>query len=327
MRSRTFDIHLIGDIADSQGGVITYRQLADAGMSASSISRWTRSGGRWQRVLPGTYLLHRGVPTVDERMHAGFLYAGPDAVLTGALATRMHGLRNLPAPAANLPVHLLVPTTRQTKSSGFVIVERTTRQPEPTLISGFATAPLPRAIFDTGRRHPQQQAIRAITLEAVQRRLLSVDDVFTEIRQGQRRWTAVLRDVLGDARAGVRSVPEASLRDVILASDLPEPLWNPCLETLDGAFIAEPDAYYRDLGIALEVDSREHHYKRSGDYEATWRRHQRYNVNLIVVHRIMPVDIANDPVAVLQTIRAVRAAHEGRRPPRIRVTPVDKLRR
>jgi|tagenome__1003787_1003787.scaffolds.fasta_scaffold20971870_2 hypothetical protein len=323
MPGRAFDIHVIDDIAASQGGAVTHRQLIAAGVSPATVSRWTRTGGRWQRVLPGTYLLHRGVPTVDERMHAGFLYAGSDAVLTGAQAARLYGLRNLPAEAASLPVHLLVPMEHQVKSSGFAIVERTNRLPKATHIEGFDVASLARAIFDTGRRHPQRHAIRAITLEAVQRRLLTVDEVLGEIQHGQRRWTAVMREVLVDARAGVRSVPEASLRDVILASELPEPLWNPRLETLDGAFIAEPDAYYEDLGIALELDSRKHHYSRADDYEATWHRHERYAVNRIVVHRVMPSALANDPGGVLRAIRAIRAANEGRRPPRIKVTPVD----
>ena len=99
-----------------------YRQLADAAVASATISRWTRTGGRWQRVLPGTYLLHRGVPTVDERLHAGFLYAGPDAVLTGALrGTAARTAQPASGHAADLPVHMLVPMEQQTKSSGFVI--------------------------------------------------------------------------------------------------------------------------------------------------------------------------------------------------------------
>ena len=133
-----------------------------------------------------------------------------------------------------------------------------------------------------------------------------------------------LRDVLGERERGVRSVPEAGLRDVILASDLPEPLWNPRLETLDGAFIAEPDAYYEDLGIALEVDSREHHYRtlmttrpRGAGTSATTSTASSSIASCQWTSQTIPS-------SVLRAIRSVRAAHEGRRPPRIRVTPVDK---
>ena len=318
-RPRLFEINAVHDAASSQGGTISHAQLIGLGVSKATISSWTRTGGRWQRVLPGTYLLHRGTPTLDERLSAGLLYAGPEAVLTGGLATHLRGLRNLPMTEDELPVHLLVPPGRHVKSAGFVVVERTQRLPEPTTIRGYPVAPLPRAVFDVGRRHTSRSAIRAITLEAVQRRMLDIDDLADEIRDGQRQWTAVMRDVLGDAASGVRSVPEAALRDIVVASNLPEPVWNCRLETLDGEFIAEPDGYYEDIGLALEVDSREHHYKKVDNFAATWSRHGVYNRHRIVAERILPETIRDDPGSVIAAIRATREAYHGRTPPSVRV--------
>jgi hypothetical protein len=318
-RPRLFEINAVHDAANSQGGVVSHAQLVTLGVSKATISSWTRTGGRWQRVLPGTYLLHRGTPTLDERLSAGLLYAGPGALLTAGLATHLLGLRNLPMPVDALPVHLLVPPGRQVRSSGFVIIERTQRLPEAQTVRGYPVAPLPRAVFDVGRRHSSRHAIRAITLEAVQRRMLDIDDLADEIRHGQRQWTAVMRDVLGDALSGVRSVPEASLRDIVIASDLPEPLWNCRLETSSGEFIAEPDGYYTDIGLALEVDSREHHYKRADNFAATWSRHGVYNRHRILAERILPETIREDPASVIAAIRATRSANGGRTPPDVRV--------
>ncbi|MCZ3389459.1 MAG: hypothetical protein LH645_10170 [Actinomycetia bacterium] len=318
-RPRLFEINAIHDAATTQGGTVSHAQLVDLGVSKATISSWTRTGGRWQRVLPGTYLLHRGTPTVDERLSAGLLYAGPDAVLTGGLAAHLLGLRNLPMPVDALPVHILVPPARQVRSAGFVVIERTQRLPEPETIRGYPVAPLPRAVFDVGRRHTSRIAIRAITLEAVQRKMLEIDDLAEEIRSGQRQWTAVMRDVLGDAIAGVRSVPEAGLRDIVIASDLPEPLWNCQLETLGGEFIAEPDGYYEDIGLALEVDSREHHYKRVDNFAATWSRHGVYNRHRVLAERILPETIRDDPDSVISAIRATRVANTGRVQPNVRV--------
>lgn len=318
-RPRLFEINAVHDAANSQGGTVSHAQLVALGVSKATISSWTRTGGRWQRVLPGTYLLHRGTPTVDERLSAGLLYAGQDAVLTGGLAAHLRGLRNLPMPVDALPVHLLVPPARQVRSADFVIIERTQRLPEATTIRGYPVAPLARAVFDVGRRHASRHDIRAITLEAVQRRMLEIDDLAEEIRHGQRQWTAVMRDVLGDALSGVRSVPEAGLRDIVIASDLPEPLWNCRLETSDGEFIAEPDGYYEDIGLALEVDSREHHYKRADNFAATWMRHGVYNRHRILAERILPETIRDDPASVIAAIRATRAANGGRTPPDVRV--------
>lgn len=318
-RPRLFEINAVYDAANTQGGVISHAQLVALGVSKSTISGWTRTGGRWQRLLPGTYLLHRGNPTLDERLHAGLLYAGPEAVLTGGLATHLLGLRNLPMPVEALHAHLLVPAARQVRSAGFVIIERTQRLPQPVIVQGYPVAPIARAVFDVGRRHPSRIAIRAITLEAIQRRKLDIDDLAEEIRCGQRQWTALMRDVLGDALAGVRSVPEAGLRDLVIASGLPQPLWNCRLETAEGEFIAEPDGYYEDIGLALEVDSREHHYKRVDNFAATWSRHGVYNRHRILAERILPETIRDDPTSVISAIRATRLANEGRTPPDVRV--------
>lgn len=318
---RAFDTHAIDDLARTQGGIVTFRQLTALGMSTASISRWTRTGGVWQRVLPGTYLIHRGTPTVPERLHAGLQYAGPEAVITGGLALHLRRLRYLPLAVEKLPVHLLLPMNRQVKSSGFVIIERTQRLPLAELIDGFPVAPLPRSIFDAARRHNDKAAVRAFLLEAVQRRMLEIPDLVAEIAAGQRRWTATLRDVLGDASTGVRSVQEAKLRDIVIASDLPEPLWNPTLETLDGDFIAEPDGYYEDIGLALEVDSREHHYIREDNFSKTWSRHSVYNRHRIVAERILPITMRENPLSVVAAIKATRIAHAHRVPPNVRVIP------
>jgi hypothetical protein len=320
-RPRTYDLHAIDDLARAQGGVITHGQLVSLGMSSSSISRWTRTGGRWQRLLPATYLVHRGTPTFLERMHAATQYGGPGALQTGLGALHLYGLHNLPCAPQDLPLHVLLHRERQLRSASFLTVERTQRMPEPMSVNGFAVVPLPRAIFDAGRRTADRRQIRAFTLEAVQRKLLDVDDLRSEIRNGQRQWTALMRDVVGDAAAGVRSVPEAGLRDIVRASHLPEPEWNPTLTTMQDEFIAEPDGYYEDLGIALEVDSRKHHFDDEDGYDTTWSRHRRFAELSIAVLRITPVDIRDSPAQVIDSIERTRAAHSGRQPPPVKVSP------
>lgn len=320
-QSRAFDLHAIDDLARSQGGVVTHAQLVSMGMSSSSISRWTRTGGRWQRLLPATYLVHRGTPTFLERMHAATQYGEPGALHTGLGALHLYGLHNLPCAPQDLPLQVLIRRERQLRSASFLTVERTQRMPEPLSVAGFSVAPLARAVFDAGRRTADRRQVRAFTLEAVQRRLLDIDDLRAEIRQGQRQWTALMRDVVGDAAAGVRSVPEAGLRDIVRASNLPEPEWNPTLTTLQDEFIAEPDGYYEDLGIALEVDSRKHHFDDEHGYDATWSRHRRFAELGIAVLRIIPVDIRDHPSAVIASIAETRAAHAGRQPPPVKVIP------
>ncbi|MFL6070404.1 MAG: type IV toxin-antitoxin system AbiEi family antitoxin domain-containing protein [Actinomycetes bacterium] len=317
--SRKFDVHAIDAVAISQGGIVTFSQLRALGMSPSTISRWTRSGGRWQRLLPAVYLVHRGQPAREERLHAAQIYAGPNSLFTGFGALHLHGLRNLPTSFNTATLHLLLPKRDQIQSAGFVVIERTKRLPQAHEIHGFRVAPLARSLFDAGRRTSDRQVIRAFVLEAIQRQLIDIEDLRKEIRLGPRQWTAVLRDVLGEGAAGTRSVPEAELRRLVTGSELPEPLWNPRLETLSGEFIAEPDAYVKELGLAVEVDSRKYHFENSDHYVNTWARHRRYAEHGIAVLRLMPTEIRLRPASVIASLEATAKTQQGRPTPRVRV--------
>lgn len=318
---RRFDPAAIDDLARAQGGLITFGQLRSLDMSAATISRWTRTGGRWQRLLPAVYLVHRGSPTADERLHAARLYARDSSMFTGAAALHLYGLRSVPTPLAAERIHALIPARQQTQSSGFVLLERTTRLPRAVVRGGFPVAPLPRALFDAGRRTTDKQSTRGFVLEAIQRRLVTMDDLRDEIAAGPRQWTALLRDVLGEGQAGVRSEPEAGLRSLIRRSGIEEPLWNPRLETPAGVFIAEPDGYFRNRALALEVDSRRYHFSNSDHYEQTWRRHARYTAHGIAVLRIIPVDISRRPGEVIDSVRAALLSQAGRPVPDLRIVP------
>ena len=115
-------------LAEIQDAVVTRSQLEQLGLPLSTAAQRCQRPGPWQRVLPGIVVLHNGPLSLRQRLRAGLLYAGPDSMLTGAAALRLHGIRrHLEVP----PVHVLVPDQRQRTSSGFVLVERTVRFPFP----------------------------------------------------------------------------------------------------------------------------------------------------------------------------------------------------
>jgi hypothetical protein len=53
---------------------------------------------------------------------------------------------------------------------------------------------------------------------------------------------------------GIRSTAEGDLRDLIRAARLPMPLFNASLYVGD-TFLAIPDAWWPEAGVAAEVDS------------------------------------------------------------------------
>jgi hypothetical protein len=302
-KPRRFDEQLIDDITFAQQGLVTYGQLRDAGVSSATISHRTRTGGPWQRLLPGIYLVTQAAPTLVQRRRAALLYAGDPSLLTGVVGLAIHGLRYLPADPETALVHVLIPHERRRTSVGLALVERTRRFPDGPDPRLGPVAPIARCLFDASRRYNHVRNTRAMILEAVQRGLVDNAELASEVGDGQRRWTAILRRVVNDAGAGVASAPEAEFRDLVVRSGLDEPLWNASLYTPNGTFVARPDGYLPDLGLAVQVDSREHH-SRGDKWDDTLRRISRMTATGVAVWSLVVSDLRANPRDVLREYQA-----------------------
>ena len=97
---------VIAAIAARQRGVVTWRQLLDAGIARSAIARRVRAG-RLHRVFRGVYLVGHPVPAPLALELAALFAVGPGAVLSHRTAAWLHAL--LPRPAT---VHVTNPTRR-----------------------------------------------------------------------------------------------------------------------------------------------------------------------------------------------------------------------
>ncbi len=203
-------------------------------------------------MLPGVYATTTGTSTPDQRAMAALLYAGPLSVITGAAAVRRHGLR-----CAGLnEVDVLVPADVRRQGTGFVRVIHTSRMPKEFCTADQIrfTAP-PRAVADAARGMNRLSDVRAVVAEAVQRGRLDLASLVTELTEGPSAGSRLYRAALGEIAAGVRSAAEADLKDLIDASDLEKPVYNPRLFAADGTFLGIPDAWWQRAGIAAEVDS------------------------------------------------------------------------
>jgi hypothetical protein len=301
----------------SQDGVASFRQLKQLGMPASTLAERVGPSGRWLRLLPGVCLGTTGVATPRQRARAALLYAGEEAVLTGPEALRRYDFRS--APSAEM-VHVLIPHHRRATSAGFVRVERTARMPEPVRIRGLPAAPVARAVLDTCRHIADVTSIRAVIAESVQCSRCTPAQLRDELEAGQVRGSARSRLVLREVDAGIRSVAEADARELILRSGLPEPSWNQDLFDPRGAFLARPDGWWRDAGVALEIDSREWHLDPAG-WERTMRRHMRMSALGIIVLHVPPSRLRAEAGTVASQIRSALAAAQGRARPAVRYGP------
>jgi hypothetical protein len=297
-----------------QRNVITRKQAFACAMTNNALRHRIRPDGPWQCLLPAVYLAETGTPTPEQRELAALLYAGPGSVITGVAALRSQGI----AATASTIIDVLVPADRKLSSKAFVAIHRTRRMPDNVLVEGRRRYALPpRALADTARGLTDLAEVRAVVIGAIQKAHCPVELLAREVRLGPVQGSARLRRVLAEATAGVRSIAEAEFRDLIRRARLPEPLYNPDLYTADGTFIARPDAWWQEAGVAAEVDSREFHLNPAG-WERTQRRHEEMTRHGIFVLHFSPRRIRTDRAAVVASIKdALRAGAE--RPP-LRVT-------
>jgi hypothetical protein len=143
--------------------------------------------------------------------------------------------------------------------------------------------------------------------------------------RGSNTGSALFRQALAEVADGIRSATEADLRDLLLKSesDLPMPLFNASLYDHDGTFIACPDAWWPEYGLAVEVDSREWHLSPE-DHARTLTRGRRMGKYQIVVLRFTPRRIRTEPAQVIQDIKDALNSARGRQPLNLRTVPAKE---
>jgi hypothetical protein len=307
--STRIDRNALARTLDQQLGVMTRKQAVDTGLTRHALQHRLRLEGPWQSLLPGVYLAATGTPTLIQQEMAALLYAGPGSMITGLAAVRQHHIRG---PATEF-IDVLIPASRKRRDAAFVRVHRTTHQPtRPWQLGPLHYAPPARAVADAGRDLTSLRDVRAMVADAVQRGHCNVADLSTELSAGPNRGSALFREALADVADGIRSAAEGDLKDLLAKSGLPMPLFNASIyDDKDGTFIARPDAWWPDRGVAVEVDSHEWHLS-PHDHTRTLERQRRMGKRGILVLPFTPREIRTQPAKVLA---AIRDALESGRPP------------
>jgi hypothetical protein len=231
---------------------------------------------------------------------AALLYAGPGSVITGPAALRSHHIRT----ELTEFVDVLVPSTRQRRDTNFVRLHRTSRMPGGIWEAGPVRYVMPaRAVADAVHAMTSLRDVRAVVADAVQRDTCAIKTLATELGQGSAKGSALFREALADVADGIRSAAAGDLRDLLARSGLPMPLFNPWLYDEHGNFVARPDAWWPELGIAVEVDSKQWHTSPE-DHAKTLARGRRMARYQIVVLRFTPRQIRTQPAEVINDIKA-----------------------
>ncbi|MBO1334001.1 hypothetical protein [Streptomyces sp. VRA16 Mangrove soil] len=325
-------------LVKTQRRVMSAAQLKAHGVPAAAAHEQCRSGGPWQQVLPGVFLLHPGPPTGEERLHAVLLYAGrvaerrgttdavpaqpapgdphaapapsyTDAVVTGLAALALHGFSSAPPPLSLDHVDVLVPRTRRLRSTDFARLLRTASLPTPVQLTGVPVAPVPRALADAVEQLADAEAVRRLLTEAVRGGHCEPAAVVRELTRARLLSRPHVVDAVDSLLAEGRAIAEDRLYAMVREHGLPDPVWNVDLRLPGGPHLGGVDAYWPEHSVAVELDTRAPRQGLRQDDDALWSEYARKREHLerlgIAVVHITPKKLRE---SVEQQAAVVRTA-------------------
>ena len=268
--------------------VLNRAQAMALGFSRRAIEHRLTTG-RWQLVLPQTYLTGNTL-TWPDRLDAALLFAGADSLLAGAAALADLGLRSVARPDRTL---LLVPRSTHVRAAGWVGLRRTDRLPPRALLPGPRRADLSRAVADLALERRRLDDVRALVTQAVRAGLCTAAELRQELDTGPRRGSLNLRTALDDLQTGAWSAPEARAARILRSADVPPFEQNARIELPGGRYLVA-DFLWRQLRAVLEIDSLEHHGEPAARDRTDARHFQLQALGFSVAHR-RPGAIARAP--------------------------------
>ena len=255
----------IAELARWQAGVISRRQLLDAGLNAQLIMRRLERG-RWQQLFRGVYATFNGPPPRETWLWAAVLRAGDGAVLSHLTAAELHGLIDSPAEA----IYVTVPASRRVTTRGLVvrISGRIGQATQPNRVPPRTS--VEETVLDLAQLSGKFDDVCGWITKACGKRLTTEEKLRMALaRRKKMRWRAELDDVLAAAGSGIHSVLEYRyLRDVERAHGLPRSR-HQVRVVIDGKAVYR-DAYYEEYELAVELDGRLAHPD-----DERWRDSQR----------------------------------------------------
>jgi len=256
-------------LAAEQHGIVTRRQLLNAGVGPDTVDRWIKSG-RLIRVHRGVYALGHVPPSPQAKAMAAVLACGPGAVLSYRSAAALWGLLR-----HHGPVDVTAPSDH--RHAGIILHRSRLTDTDVTVHYGIPITTPARTLADLADILDTARLTRAVN-DARLRHLTSLDELADHLRPG--RATRTLADLIKRPTGPTRSVFE----DVFLAfcdrHNIPRPEVN---ATVAGY---EVDMLWRTQRLIAELDGRTYHgdFERDRDKDAdllaaghrvvrvTWRR-------------------------------------------------------
>lgn len=298
----------LAGLLSAQDYVLTREQALCHGMTRHAIENCFEYDG-WQHLLPGVYLTHPGEPSRRQRLIGAQLYAGENAAIDADDACIFHGIKVI-RPDDTL-VRVVVSEESPARSRGYVRVRRTSAPIHVIATERLRYLDPAAALIASARLRTSDRFALAILSDAVQRKIVTYDELVIAHIQGSPRNARMTDLALEHIGAGVRSAPEGDFRVLAEASTiLPPLLYNRLLRLPSGRLIS-PDALALDAGLVHETNGRKPH-RREDLFDDMQERHDALTeADLVVLHNA-PRRIWLRGREVISQFERVYLRHQGR---------------
>jgi hypothetical protein len=285
-----------------QDDVISWAQASDHVGRGAAANRLRRQ--RWQRPGRGVIVAHSGPLTRHQRLWAAVLGAGHHAVLAGATAATLEGLRGHDRPA----IDVLIPAGRRVKPMAGVRVRRTAVLPDHHVrwVGSPPRTTVARSVVDAAAWARTDDDARAIVAAAFQQhRVLpgELETVLTVMPRSRRR--ALVIETATLAAAGAHALTEVNLVTLCRRFGLPRPDQQVHRTDASGRD-RYLDAYWAAYHLQVEVDGSWHLEVRTW-----WADMQRQNDLWITGDRLLRFPgwaLIHEPAKVAAQIHAALVA-------------------
>lgn len=284
--------------ADELAGTCRPREAAE--LDEAGISEHALRTPRWERTSRGLYVPAGTRRTATQRILSAASLLPPDGAIGGWAAAYVRGvdhLDGLDGRRQELGVEvLLAPGLHRLDVPGIVYRRARLRTGEATFVHGLrVTSPLRTAVDLACWADSVTEA--TVCLDLLLQAGLNPAALRAAVPTG-RRGAVQARQAIALARRGARSPGETRLR-LLYGTEFPQApvLLNPTLLDAAGRFVAMPDLFDPDAGLALEYDGASWDSERAEGHRDR-RQHREDNVREEAVERLGVIVVRADATDV-----------------------------
>ena len=278
-------------IAGAQHGVITLRQLLDAGLSRAGVQRWIQKAFLHPEFR-GVYRVGHRAPSTTAHYLAAVFRGGEGAVLSGLAAAFVYGIVRGSPPQAEIS------TTAHRKAPGIVVRRvRTLPVREVTTYDRIRITTVPRVLVDIAGRSPLDDLAESCHHAEVRFHVKARAVLKVLGRRPNVPGAGKLREIWEGEGITLSKLERAFLA-LLEAAGLPRPLTN---KVAHGWWV---DCRWPECRLTVELDSYRFHHSRHA-WEKDHRRERAARARGDEFRRYTYGDVTEDGEGVLKELAAL----------------------